>query len=93
MNVRDFIAALGGTRSAALVFGVGRTAVHNWTAWNRLPARLHLRAAKLAATLGIPFDPDPEVNHDISVAHSRRKTTLAERVAPGRQGRDVGPRS
>jgi len=87
MNVRDFIAALGGTANAARAFGVGRTAVANWRAWNRLPARLHLRALKLAKTLGIPFDPDPETNHDLSIIGDRRKTTMAERPASGSKRR------
>lgn len=60
MNVADFIAAIGGNAQAAKIFGVGRTAVCNWKAWDRIPPRLHLRALRLAQRLGIPFDPDPE---------------------------------
>jgi len=86
MNVREFVAAIGGTANAARAFGVGRTAVANWRTWNRLPARLHLRASRLAKALGIPFDPDPETNHDLSI---RRKTAMAERASPGSKRRDA----
>jgi len=58
MTIREFIDALGGPLAAGQMFGVGRTAVQNWLTDGRLPQRLHLRAAKLAAERGLAFDPE-----------------------------------
>ncbi|BBK37719.1 hypothetical protein STAQ_27970 [Allostella sp. ATCC 35155] len=57
MTLSEFIDALGGTAKVAEIFGVGPSAVSNWKAWGRLPDRLHLRAARLAADRGLDFDP------------------------------------
>jgi hypothetical protein len=61
MTVTEFIAALGGNSSAAAAFGVGASAVCNWKATNRMPARLHLKALRLAAERGLSFDPEAPV--------------------------------
>jgi len=58
MTVIEFVAALGGNRPAAAIFGVRESAVCNWKAANAMPYRLHLRALKLAAERGISFDPE-----------------------------------
>lgn len=58
MTLREFIDALGGAVMAGEVFGVGRTAVQNWLAAGRMPARWHYRAARLAAQRGLAFDPE-----------------------------------
>lgn len=58
MTVSEFIDALGGTGATAKIFEVGPSAVSNWRAAGRLPPRLHLRAAKLAAKRRIKFDPE-----------------------------------
>jgi hypothetical protein len=58
MNVSEFIDALGGTCAAARIFRVTPPAVSNWKKANALPARLHLRAIREAASRGIAFDPE-----------------------------------
>ena len=58
MDVSAFIAALGGTSKAALVFGVSAPAVSNWKAANAMPARLHLKALRIASERGIAFNPE-----------------------------------
>jgi len=58
MTLREFIAALGGADKAATLFGIGRTAVQNWLAAGRMPARWHYRAARLAAERRLSFDPE-----------------------------------
>ena len=58
MTVSDFIAALGGNITAAKLFAVTRPAVCNWKAANKLPARLHLRAHRIADERRIRFDPE-----------------------------------
>ena len=58
MNVSAFIQKLGGTTEAARIFGVTPPAVSNWKAANELPARLHLKALRVAADKGLAFDPE-----------------------------------
>ena len=58
MTVPEFIDALGGNRAAAGLFGVTQPAVCNWKAAGALPARLHLKALRIAAERGIAFDPE-----------------------------------
>ena len=58
MDVSGFIDELGGTTKAASIFGVLPSAVSNWRAWNKLPARLHLKAVRVAAERKIAFDPE-----------------------------------
>ena len=58
MDVSGFIDELGGTTKAATIFGVLPSAVSNWRAWNKLPARLHLKAVRVAAERKIAFDPE-----------------------------------
>jgi len=58
MTVSDFIDDLGGTFAAARIFRVTPPAVSNWKAANAMPARLHLRAIREAASRGIAFDPE-----------------------------------
>jgi hypothetical protein len=53
-----FIDDLGGTFAAARIFRVTPPAVSNWKAANAMPARLHLRAIREAASRGIAFDPE-----------------------------------
>jgi len=58
MTVKEFITAIGGNLAAATAFGVTKNAVCNWKSSNTLPARLHLRALKMASARGIAFDPE-----------------------------------
>jgi len=46
MKVSDIVEKLGGTAKTAEIFGVGPSAVSNWKAAERFPARLHYRIAK-----------------------------------------------
>ena len=62
MTLNGFIDALGGTTRTAELFGVRPSAVSNWKSEGRLPARLHLTAARLAEQRGIAFDPDPQTD-------------------------------
>lgn len=59
MTLNQFIDALGGTNSAATLFGVGPSAVSNWRAAGRLPDRLHLKALRVAEDRQLDFDPAP----------------------------------
>lgn len=58
MVLAEFIKALGGPAEAARLFGIGRTAVQNWLAAGRIPARWHLRALRIAEERGLAFDPE-----------------------------------
>lgn len=59
MQVSDVIAAMGGNKAVAELFGVGVTAVSNWRKWNRFPPRLHLRVLRECEARGLEFDPAP----------------------------------
>lgn len=48
------IAALGGTTAAAALFGVTKSAVSNWKADGRFPARKRYDASRLLEARGIP---------------------------------------
>jgi hypothetical protein len=52
-TIDAFLAAFGGPKAVAKVFGVGQSAVANWRAKGMLPARLHGRALRLAAERGL----------------------------------------
>ena len=56
-TVRDAVRAFGGNAKMAERYGVERTAVSNWTTWNRFPARLHYKISRDAAELGIEVAP------------------------------------
>ena len=58
LTVGGFIDELGGNQATALIFGVGASAVSNWRAANALPARLHLRALRIAQERALAFDPE-----------------------------------
>jgi hypothetical protein len=58
MNVSAFIDALGGTFAAARIFKVTPPAVSNWRASGAMPARLHLKALRVASERGLVFDPE-----------------------------------
>ena len=58
MTVDEFIEALGGTFAAARIFKVTPPAVSNWRAAGALPARLHLKALRVASARGFAFDPE-----------------------------------
>ena len=60
LTVSEFITALGGTTKAAAIFDVTPPAVSNWRASGELPAKLHLKALRLAEKMGIAFDPDKQ---------------------------------
>lgn len=60
IDVPGFIDALGGTAKTAKLFGVSMAAVSNWRKSRELPARLHLRAVRVANEHGIAFDPERE---------------------------------
>ena len=45
-TVNDAVAALGGTGKAAKIFGVLPSAVSNWKAAGKFPARLHYRISR-----------------------------------------------
>lgn len=51
-TIDDLIEVFGGVDAIAETFGVGRTAVANWRASGRLPARLHLRVVMMAEKRG-----------------------------------------
>ncbi len=52
----DVIDALGGNRIVAQIFGVRSSAVSNWRASDRFPARLHYRLAKECEVRGVRLD-------------------------------------
>lgn len=52
-SVKAVVTALGGRRAVASLCGVGYTAVSNWIAWNRFPARHHLAISRAIAPQGI----------------------------------------
>lgn len=55
-TVSDVIAAFGGTAKTAKIFRVGPSAVSNWKASQRFPARLHWRIAREAERRGVKID-------------------------------------
>lgn len=57
MTASELIDKLGGNRSVAALFGVRSSAVSNWRAFDRFPARLHYRLAKECEARGIEIDP------------------------------------
>ena len=77
MSVAQFIRALGGVVSAAERFGVSRTTPYSWLA-RGLPARFHVRAIRIAAELGIDFDPEapPDASVQAASADDRSPTTV-----------------
>ena len=64
MTIGDVIDALGGNGEVAALFGVGPSAVSNWRALNRFPARLHYRIAKACEARGIGLDERLFADHD-----------------------------
>ena len=56
-TVADLVAALGGDHEVAAIAGVGRTAVSNWKAWNRIPQRLHYTFFRACQDRGIAWEP------------------------------------
>lgn len=68
MTVSEFIQALGGTTEAAGMFSVRPSAVSNWRAHNRLPARIHLRASRIAEARGLQFDPEAVTDREEAAA-------------------------
>ena len=53
-TVKSIVDALGGRPDAASLCGVGYTAVSNWIAWNRFPARHHLTISRACERLTPP---------------------------------------
>ena len=56
MTASDLIDTLGGTSKVAALFGVRSSAVSNWRALNRFPARLHYRISKVCDERSITVD-------------------------------------
>jgi hypothetical protein len=58
MTVHDFIEAIGGTKKAAVAFGVTAPAISNWKAREAIPWPHRAKASRLAIKLGLRFNPD-----------------------------------
>ena len=56
MTASDLIDTLGGNRKVAALFGVRSSAVSNWRALGRFPARLHYRISKVCEERGVEVD-------------------------------------
>lgn len=55
MKVSELIDALGGTTETAKIAGVGKSAVSNWRAAEKIPARLGLFFHRVCAERDIEF--------------------------------------
>tara|TARA_R100001244_G_scaffold2541_1_gene3934 strand:- start:10680 stop:10886 length:207 start_codon:yes stop_codon:yes gene_type:complete len=58
MDVSAIIAALGGNKAVADLFGVLPSAVSNWKAAGRFPDRLHLRVFLECQSRGVSVPPE-----------------------------------
>lgn len=56
IDVSGFIGRLGGTQTAANLFGVTPGAVSQWRQGNRIPQRHYLKARDEAVRLSLPFE-------------------------------------
>lgn len=67
-SVKSIVEALGGRPAVASLCGVGYTAVSNWIAWNRFPARHHLPISRACERL-----PEPALCPDELFEDERRE--------------------